>query len=82
MLPAIHLSCREMIDKWEMLVSTKASSAEVDVWPYLEDLSGDVISRTAFGSNHQEGRRIFLQQKEQVDLALHLIIFSFASGWR
>lgn len=82
MLPAIHSSCREVINKWEMLVSATGSSAEVDVWPYLQDLSGDVISRTAFGSNHEEGRRIFLLQKEQADLAIHLIKYSFAPGWR
>ncbi|WOH03060.1 hypothetical protein DCAR_0522451 [Daucus carota subsp. sativus] len=82
MLPAIHLCCGEMINKWEMLVLTTGSSREVDVWPYLQDLSGDVISRTAFGSSHEEGRKIFLLQKEQVDLAIHLIKFSFTPGYR
>ncbi|WOH00779.1 hypothetical protein DCAR_0520154 [Daucus carota subsp. sativus] len=81
MLPAIHQSCDEMIRKWETLV-LKVGSAEIDVWPSLEDLSGDVISRTAFGSNYEEGRRIFILQKEQVELTLQLMKFVVFPGWR
>ncbi|KAL8148721.1 cytochrome P450 CYP72A219-like [Apium graveolens] len=81
MLPAMHLSFQDMLKKWNVLVSA-TGSAEVDVWPYLEDMSGDVISRTAFGSNHEEGRKIFLLQKEQAHLAIHLAWVSFIPGWR
>lgn len=81
MLPEIHQSCDEMIKKWETLLFV-TGSAEVDVWPSLEDLSGDVISRTAFGSNYEEGRRIFNLQKEQVDLTLQLMKFVVFPGWR
>lgn len=81
MLPAIHQSCDEMIKKWETVV-LEMGSAEIDVWPSLEDLSGDVISRTAFGSNYKEGRRIFILQKEQVELTLQLMKFVVFPGWR
>ncbi|XP_074368145.1 cytochrome P450 CYP72A219-like isoform X2 [Apium graveolens] len=81
MLPEIHQSCDEMIKKWETLVLV-TGSAEIDVWPSLEDLSGDVISRTAFGSNYEEGRRIFNLQKEQVELTLQLMKFVVFPGWR
>lgn len=81
MVPAMHQCCDEMIKKWEMLV-LKTGSAEIDVWPSLEDLSGDVISRTAFGSNYEEGRRIFILQKEQIDLFHQLLKFSVIPGWR
>ncbi|KAK3011391.1 hypothetical protein RJ639_012461 [Escallonia herrerae] len=81
MLPAILLSCANMVQKWDVLVSTKGSG-EVDVWPYLEDLTGDVISRTAFGSLHEEGRMIFELQKEQINLALQLMSLTFLPGWR
>nr|GEW22113.1 cytochrome P450 CYP72A219-like [Tanacetum cinerariifolium] len=43
MVPAFYVSCGEMIDKWgEML--TKQSACEVDVWPYLQSFTSDVIS--------------------------------------
>lgn len=83
MVPAIHICCDEMINKWEKLALTAGSSVEVDVWPYVQDLSGDVISRTAFsGSSYEERRKIVLLQREQVHLAIHILKFSFAPGYR
>lgn len=54
-----------MVSQWEESISTKGTSCEIDIWPYLQKLSSDVISRTAFGSNYEEGRMIFELQKEQ-----------------
>ncbi|CAA3012081.1 cytochrome P450 CYP72A219-like [Olea europaea var. sylvestris] len=82
MVPEINLSCSNMIDKWEALVSRTEGSFELDVWPSIEDLTGDVISRTAFGCNFEDGRRIFELQKEEVELVLQLLQFSFIPGWR
>ena len=56
-----------MISQWEWLIS-EDGSCELDVWPYLENLSSDVISRIAFGSSYNDGRRIFELQKEQAQL--------------
>ncbi|KAL0443654.1 UNVERIFIED_CONTAM: cytochrome [Sesamum latifolium] len=76
------LSCSNMVEKWESMFSRSERSLEIDVWPHLESLSGDVISRTAFGSSHEEGRRIFELHKEQVKLVLELMKFFFIPGWR
>ncbi|KAI3466001.1 hypothetical protein Pfo_022664 [Paulownia fortunei] len=83
MVPAIVLSCSSMIDKWKAMVSSSNEGwCEIDVWPYLKDLSGDVISRTAFGSSHEEGRRIFQLQRDKVNLTLEIFQLSLIPGWR
>ncbi|XP_075650508.1 cytochrome P450 CYP72A219-like [Castanea sativa] len=69
MLPAFYQSCIDMISQWERLIS-EDGSCELDVWPYLENMSSDVISRTAFGSSYKEGKRIFELQKEQAQLVV------------
>ncbi|XP_071906321.1 cytochrome P450 CYP72A219-like [Coffea arabica] len=81
MLPAIYLSCSEIVSKWETLISPTGSS-EINVLPYLAYLSADVISRTAFGSSYEEGRRIFQLQKEQIQLILENSQSSYIPGWR
>ncbi|KAI3466002.1 hypothetical protein Pfo_022665 [Paulownia fortunei] len=82
-VPAIGLSCSNMMQKLKgMISSTNEGWCEIDIWPYLEDLTGDVISRTAFGSSHEEGRRIFQLQREKVKLTLQLLQLSFIPGWR
>ncbi|XAR56401.1 Secologanin synthase [Bertholletia excelsa] len=81
MVPAICLSCCEMISKWEALVLPKGL-CEVDVWPYLANLAADVISRTAFGSNYEQGKRIFSLQREQIDIIVKLIRSFYIPGWR
>ena len=81
MLPALFESCGEMISEWVTLVKEKGSS-EVDVWPYIQHLTGDVISRTAFGSSYKEGLKIFQLLREQAVLVTktsHLVIIP---GWR
>ncbi|KAM7497795.1 hypothetical protein LguiA_022209 [Lonicera macranthoides] len=69
MLPAFYLCCTELTSTWEKMVSTEGS-CELDVWPYLETLTSDVISRTAFGSSYEEGKNIFKLQKEQIELVI------------
>ena len=79
MLPAFYLSCSELVSKWEEIISTKGS-CELDVWPYLETLTSDVISRTAFGSSYEEGRKIFQLQKEQGVLVMQAALSIYFPG--
>ncbi|XP_058188435.1 cytochrome P450 CYP72A219-like [Rhododendron vialii] len=81
MLPAFDTSCSEMISAWENTVSTHGF-CELDVWPFLQALSRDVISRTAFGSNYEEGRRIFQLQTEQAEHTIKALNSVYIPGWR
>jgi len=69
MLPAFAACCTELVQRWEGLVAD-GQPCEVDVWPEMQNLTGDVISRAAFGSSYLEGRRIFQLQGEQVQLVV------------
>ncbi|KAK1416128.1 hypothetical protein QVD17_31916 [Tagetes erecta] len=81
MFSAISSSCTDMIHKWELL-TTKSGSIEVDVWPYIDTLAGDVISRTAFGNSYEEGKKIFRIQKEQADLINQMLLILHVPGRR
>ncbi|EPS68529.1 hypothetical protein M569_06239, partial [Genlisea aurea] len=65
MVPAFVRSCEEVLKKWE----EEEDEETVDVWPYLHLITSDAISRTAFGSRYEDGRRIFQLQKEQLQHA-------------
>lgn len=80
-LSTFCLSAKEMIRKWEELVSMEGS-CELDVWPYLQNMTSDVISRTAFGSSYEEGRRIFQLQRELADLTVKVFQSLYVPGWR
>ncbi|KAL9232496.1 hypothetical protein vseg_007604 [Gypsophila vaccaria] len=76
-------SCSVMMKSWEEILMSKGESTELDVWPFIENLSGDFISRAAFGSSYEQGKRIFDLQTEYVKLA----VFSrsatnYIPGWR
>lgn len=77
MVPTFYKSCIEVMCEWEKLVSDKGSSCELDVWPWIVNMTGDVISRTAFGSSYKEGQRIFILQAELA----HLIILALGKNY-
>ncbi|XP_028763704.1 cytochrome P450 716A67-like isoform X1 [Neltuma alba] len=81
MLPAFYESFNDMVYKWEKMLSSDGS-CEVDVWPFLQNVTCDVISRTAFGSSYEEGRRIFEILKEQAELATKLFFKVHIPGYR
>jgi len=81
MLTAFSMSIVETVNKWEKTISVTGSS-EIDVWPHLTTLSADVISRAAFGSSYEEGRRIFELLKEQTEITVRLFQSVYLPGWK
>ncbi|KAK1321101.1 Secologanin synthase [Acorus calamus] len=73
MLPAFSASCADLINRWKKLVDSSGDPCELDIWPELQNFTGDVISRTAFGSSFEEGRRIFHLQREQAKNIMEVI---------
>ncbi|XP_074311819.1 cytochrome P450 CYP72A219-like [Silene latifolia] len=81
LLGEFQVSCNEMINKWEEMMSPDGT-CELDVWPHLDSLSGDIISRGAFGSNYEEGKKIFKLQREQSAMTIKLLQQVYIPGMR
>ncbi|KAJ3695268.1 hypothetical protein LUZ60_000645 [Juncus effusus] len=79
MLPAFAICSDELINKWENLAKSNGSF-ELDISPELQNFTGDVISRAAFGSSYEEGRRIFQllgEQQERFSEAFKFLFIPF-----
>nr|BAN19928.1 cytochrome P450 [Echinochloa phyllopogon] len=72
MLPAFSACCEELVSRWAQSLGPDGC-CELDVEPELQTLTGDVISRTAFGSSYLEGRKIFQLQAEQAERLMSIV---------
>ncbi|GAB2284363.1 hypothetical protein Dimus_018817 [Dionaea muscipula] len=81
MMPAFYSSCLDVVTEWENIVD-KSGPLELDVVPYITAVTADAISRAAFGSSYEEGRKIFELLKELADLTLQLSSSIYIPGSR
>ncbi|TQD83858.1 hypothetical protein C1H46_030618 [Malus baccata] len=93
--PAFHLerlkemksvfavSCDEMIEQWKRVVPLGGGGGfEMDIWPEIQKLSAEVISRAAFGSTYKEGKKVFELQKELLVLTFEAMTTLYVPGFR
>ena len=74
-------SCVLLVEKWKKSIALGGTS-EIDVWPDFQELTGDIISRTAFGSNFNEGNQILKLQIELQSLVAEALQSSSIPGLR
>ncbi|KAL3729618.1 hypothetical protein ACJRO7_026707 [Eucalyptus globulus] len=71
-------SCEEMIRRWEK----QSLTGEVDVWPHLQQLTGDIFYRAVFGGTYDDrAKNIILLQQEQNGLVSKIVHFISIPGW-
>lgn len=76
-IPEIVATASSMLDKWEAQGGTHMEF-EIEVHTEFQTFAADIISRVAFGSNYEEGTRVFELQNEQarlVSIALRSLYF-------
>lgn len=81
MIPEFVTSSSKMIEQWKNMVGDEGS-CELDIWPELQKLTADAISRVAFGSNYELGKRIFQLQKELLQLTIEAMQTLYIPGFR
>ncbi|XP_020590477.1 cytochrome P450 734A1-like [Phalaenopsis equestris] len=80
-VPVMVESTMRMVKKWDKENEGK-TTFEIEVHKELHNFTAEVISRVAFGSSYDEGKRIFQLQEEQMINVSHAIRQVYIPGFR
>ncbi|XP_031496193.1 cytochrome P450 734A1-like [Nymphaea colorata] len=80
LVSAMVVSTEDMLERWEK--ETGEGPKEVDAFQELHVLAADIVSRTAFGGNYEQGKRIFSLQEKQTTLAMQALRSVYIPGSR
>ncbi|TVT98480.1 hypothetical protein EJB05_56208 [Eragrostis curvula] len=76
MMTTTMVSCAEcLIKEWQDQASnSKSGETEVEFSKQFQELTANVISRTAFGSSYKEGKEVFHAQKQLLAIAMATLL--------
>ena len=80
-VPEVVESTQEVLNKWENGIGER-NEMEVDVLKEFHILSAEILSKTAFGSDFEEGKHIFELQDQQAMLTLEALRTIYIPGFR
>ncbi|KAI3684813.1 hypothetical protein L6452_34039 [Arctium lappa] len=81
LVPEIVASTKSLLDEIEAKIGGE-NRLELDVYKEFNNISADVISRTAFGSNFEEGKRIFEIQDQLIKIASEAMRSVYFPGFK
>ncbi|KAL6657036.1 hypothetical protein ACP70R_004816 [Stipagrostis hirtigluma subsp. patula] len=79
--------CPSMVSGWEAQLTSQGKTkgrrqVEIEVGGQFEELTADVISRTAFGSSYKEGKKVFEALKELQFITVSTFFDAQIPGYR
>lgn len=80
LIPVMATSIVDMMDKWSAMSSS--GEVEIEVSECFQNLTEDIITRTAFGSSYEDGKAIFRLQAQQMVLVAEAFQKVFIPGYR